>query len=59
MREGQKVFDDVPTALTDTMAREIYGAEAEEAFEGSITSTSLGGDESAAQLEPVVARAAV
>lgn len=59
MREGQKVFDDVPTALTDTMAREIYGAEAEEAFEGSITSTSLGGDEPAAQLEPVVARAAV
>jgi hypothetical protein len=49
----------VPTALTDTMAREIYGAEAEEAFEGSITSTSLGGDESAAQLEPEAARAAV
>ncbi|MEO1681120.1 MAG: phosphonate ABC transporter ATP-binding protein [Pseudomonadota bacterium] len=41
MRAGEKVFDDVPAALTDAMAREIYGAEAEEAFEGSITSTSL------------------
>jgi len=43
MRAGEKVFDDVPEALTDAMAREIYGAEADEAFEGSITSTSLGG----------------
>ena len=42
MRAGVKVFDDAPEALTDSMAREIYGAEAEEAFEGSITSTSLG-----------------
>ncbi|HBP84108.1 MAG TPA: phosphonate ABC transporter ATP-binding protein [Gammaproteobacteria bacterium] len=58
MREGQKVFDDVPAALTDAMAREIYGAEAEEAFEGSITSTSLSGAESAALLEPVAARTA-
>lgn len=41
MRDGKKVFDDVPTALTDEMAREIYGAEADEAFEGAITSTSL------------------
>ncbi len=46
MRAGEKVFDDEPSALTDSMAREIYGAEAEEAFEGSITSTSLGGDPS-------------
>lgn len=46
MRAGEKVFDDEPSALTDSMAREIYGAEAEEAFEGSITSTSLGGDRS-------------
>ncbi len=44
MRDGEKVFDDVPSALTDDMAREIYGAEAEEAFEGSITSTSLESD---------------
>ena len=58
MREGQKVFDDVPAALTDAMAREIYGAEAEEAFEGSITSTSLSGAESAALLKPVAARTA-
>ncbi|MGR3436821.1 MAG: phosphonate ABC transporter ATP-binding protein, partial [Shimia sp.] len=43
MRAGEKVFDDVPTALTDRTAREIYGAEADDAFEGSITSTSLGG----------------
>lgn len=42
MRAGEKVFDDVPAALTDNMAREIYGAEADDAFEGSITSTSLG-----------------
>lgn len=41
MRDGEKVFDDNPTALTDEIAREIYGAEAEEAFEGAITSTSL------------------
>ena len=43
MRAGEKVFDDVPAALTDAMAREIYGAEADEAFEGAITSTSLTG----------------
>ena len=43
MRAGEKVFDDVPEMLTDTMAREIYGAEADDAFEGSITSTSLTG----------------
>ena len=43
MRAGKKVFDAVPAKLTDAIAREIYGAEADEAFEGSITSTSLGG----------------
>ncbi|MEL6121987.1 MAG: phosphonate ABC transporter ATP-binding protein [Pseudomonadota bacterium] len=43
MRAGEKVFDDAPAALTDKTAREIYGAEADEAFEGSITSTSLDG----------------
>lgn len=41
MRDGEKVFDDVPSALTDETARQIYGAEADEAFEGAITSTSL------------------
>ncbi|MEM9144918.1 MAG: phosphonate ABC transporter ATP-binding protein [Pseudomonadota bacterium] len=45
MRAGEKVFDDTPDALTDAMAREIYGAEAEAAFEGSITSTALGGSD--------------
>ncbi|MBO6777666.1 MAG: phosphonate ABC transporter ATP-binding protein [Marinibacterium sp.] len=54
MRAGEKVFDDVPQALTNSIAREIYGAEAEEAFEGSITSTSLGGDAPPAQPEPIV-----
>lgn len=42
MRAGQIVFDDVADRLSDQVAREIYGAEADEAFEGSITSTSLG-----------------
>jgi phosphonate transport system ATP-binding protein len=51
MRGGEKVFDDVPAALTDATAREIYGAEADEAFEGSITSTSLGGATPPAQPE--------
>jgi phosphonate transport system ATP-binding protein len=48
MRDGLKVFDDTPAALTDSMAREIYGAEADAAFEGSITSTSLGSASNAA-----------
>ena len=42
MRAGEIVFDDTPVNLTDQMAREIYGAEADDAFEASITSTSLG-----------------
>lgn len=41
MRGGEIVFDGKPEHLTDDTAREIYGAEAAEAFEGSITSTSL------------------
>jgi len=53
MRAGEKVFDDVPAQLTDAMAREIYGAEADDAFEGSITSTSLDGVRSPAQPERV------
>ncbi|MEM8793629.1 MAG: phosphonate ABC transporter ATP-binding protein [Pseudomonadota bacterium] len=43
MRAGEKVFDDAAEALTDAQAREIYGAEADAAFEGSVTSTSLSG----------------
>ena len=42
MRDGQLVFDAPPSELTDATAREIYGAEADEAFEATITSTSLG-----------------
>ncbi|MEL6751412.1 MAG: phosphonate ABC transporter ATP-binding protein, partial [Pseudomonadota bacterium] len=41
MRGGEVVFDAPSGQLSDRMAREIYGAEADEAFEGSITSTSL------------------
>ena len=44
MRAGEIVFDGTANELTDKTAREIYGAEAEEAFEGSVTSTSLGGE---------------
>jgi phosphonate transport system ATP-binding protein len=42
MSLGEVVFDDVPSKLTDQLAKEIYGAEADEAFEASLTSTSLG-----------------
>lgn len=41
MRDGRVVFDDMPSMLGDDVAREIYGAEADEAFEGAITSTVL------------------
>lgn len=41
MRDGRVVFDGASTALTDRAAREIYGAEADEAFSESMTSTSL------------------
>jgi len=42
MQNGRVIFDAPAAELTDAKAREIYGAEAEEAFEGSVTSTSLG-----------------
>ena len=42
MQDGRVVFDGEPQELTDERAREIYGAEADEAFEASVTSTSLG-----------------
>jgi phosphonate transport system ATP-binding protein len=42
MSLGEVVFDDVPSKLTDQLTKEIYGAEADEAFEASLTSTSLG-----------------
>ena len=41
MKDGAIVFDDVPEKLSDKLAREIYGAEADEAFEPQVTSTEL------------------
>ncbi|MBX2825005.1 MAG: phosphonate ABC transporter ATP-binding protein [Gammaproteobacteria bacterium] len=41
MRDGKIVFDGLPDTLTDDVARDIYGAEADDAFEASVTSTSL------------------
>jgi phosphonate transport system ATP-binding protein len=42
MQDGRVVFDGTAAQLTDRMAREIYGAEAAEAFNEALTSTSLG-----------------
>jgi len=42
MFKGEIVFDGSPDQLSDEKAREIYGAEADEAFEPGVTSTSLG-----------------
>jgi phosphonate transport system ATP-binding protein len=44
LAEGKVVFDGNPGQLTQRMAREIYGAEAEEAFQEGMTSTALGGE---------------
>ncbi|VVT09319.1 phosphonate/organophosphate ester transporter subunit; ATP-binding component of ABC superfamily [Rhizobium sp. EC-SD404] len=41
LSEGRVVFDGPPSALTEQAAREIYGAEADEAFSESMTSTTL------------------
>jgi len=41
MKDGEIVFDDLPEKLSDKLAREIYGAEADEAFEPQVTSTAL------------------
>ncbi|MFM1862152.1 MAG: phosphonate transporter ATP-binding protein, partial [Pseudomonadota bacterium] len=38
---GRVVFDGSPAQLTDGMAREIYGAEADEAFSEGVTSTAI------------------
>ncbi|HMQ57733.1 MAG TPA: phosphonate ABC transporter ATP-binding protein [Rhizobiaceae bacterium] len=38
---GKVVFDGTPEQLTDRHAREIYGAEADDAFSEGVTSTSL------------------
>jgi len=41
MAEGRVVFDGPPVALTEAKAREIYGAEAGEAFSEGMTSTAI------------------
>jgi len=46
MLDGKVVFDGTPPQLTDAKAREIYGAEADEAFSEGVTSTALKGAES-------------
>lgn len=43
MQDGHVVFDGPASDLTDAAAREIYGAEAAEAFNEALTSTSLNG----------------
>ncbi|WP_029031280.1 phosphonate ABC transporter ATP-binding protein [Salinarimonas rosea] len=43
MQAGRVVFDGAAHELTDQAAREIYGAEAGEAFQEGLTSTALGG----------------
>lgn len=43
LKDGVLVFDGAPAKLTHDMAREIYGAEADDAFAEGLTSTSLGG----------------
>lgn len=64
MQDGRVVFDSPASALTDQAAREIYGAEAAEAFSEALTSTSLNSGRRPAMIEPVseplaAARAAV
>lgn len=41
MQDGRIVFNGTPDELTDERAREIYGAEADEAFSEAVTSTTL------------------
>jgi phosphonate transport system ATP-binding protein len=53
MQGGRVVFDGPASTLSDAAAREIYGAEAEEAFHESMTSTSIGGKGSVAAAGPV------
>jgi phosphonate transport system ATP-binding protein len=57
MQDGRVVFDGPASALTDARAREIYGAEAAEAFNEALTSTSLG--RGPAEAPALAARAAV
>lgn len=50
LAEGKVVFDGNPGQLTQRMAREIYGAEAEDAFHEGMTSTAFGGAPAKARL---------
>lgn len=50
LAEGKVVFDGNPGQLTQRTAREIYGAEAEEAFHEGMTSTALGAAPAKARL---------
>lgn len=43
LKDGKLVFDGSPEQLTQETAREIYGAEADDAFAEGVTSTTLGG----------------
>ncbi|MFN3686493.1 phosphonate ABC transporter ATP-binding protein [Salinarimonas sp.] len=51
MQGGRVVFDGPAHDLTDKAAREIYGAEADEAFAEGITSTSIGGHQPVVRLQ--------
>ena len=42
LAHGNLVFDGAPDELTEAKAREIYGAESEEAFSETMTSTTIG-----------------
>ncbi|WP_196259713.1 phosphonate ABC transporter ATP-binding protein [Pelagibacterium limicola] len=42
LADGNLVFDGAPRDLTEAKAREIYGAESEEAFSEGLTSTTIG-----------------
>ncbi len=53
MQDGRIYFDGTPDLLTTQMAREIYGAEAKEAFNEAATSTSLADAKGARQPETV------
>ena len=55
MSAGKIVFDGTPDLLTTNMAREIYGAEADEAFDEGATSTALPQTEAVTALKEAAA----
>ena len=42
MKAGKIVFDDVHLKLTQSKTKHIYGADEDDEFNSSVTSTSLG-----------------